>query len=628
MKKGLSNVQRRASKAAEHYQRDSTAVSGPASVMRLSRGASIVAMACGMSVLAGCGGSNTVSNPIQQFTASSATIVAGQTVNLSWQVSGAQSVSLSGVSATPASSAVVAPSQTTTYTLTATASGQPFTKSVTVNVSADPSIASAVVDPTHPGTAIAPGYIGFSHEWGQAQLLMGVPSVGTNPIYRQLLANLSAYGGGPVSIRVGGNSTDTTGEPTANTIPPFAQLYQDMSSPTSGVSFILGVNLGSDNVALATDQAKQYVQGMPSGSIRAIEIGNEPDFYFENGYRSSTYSFTQYASDFQTFATSILSAVPNSPLLMGPSDATYPGSALSPTLTTSMLTTGNLSSLLQQSGSQMGIVSQHSYEGVSSNCGGSPQPGFLLQPLSSTDNPTKAAPYAAIAQAAGKPFRIGEMNSIACSGTPGISNAFEASLWAPDIMFEYAKIGAAGVNFHSNDWNSFKQWDAYAAFQFNVPQSQYQASNAITPPPGTQFSSQYSVRAIQSLYYGMLFFAEATPDQAQLLPVTLTTSANLKAWATLDPTTGHVTVAIINKDQSASGSVQLTVPGYTSGVVKRMLAPSFSSTTGITLAGQTFDGSQDGKPIGTAYGEIAGSQNGTFQVSVGPTSALLLTLTK
>jgi hypothetical protein len=597
--------------------------------MGLSRGASIVAMTVGLSLVAGCGGSLSVTNPIQQFAASQATIVAGQTVTLAWQVSGAQNVALSGVSATPASSAIVAPSHTTTYTLTATtASGAAFTKSVTVNVSADPSIASATIDATQPGTAIAPGYIGFSHEWGQAQLLMGVPAIGTNPIYRQLIANLGAYGGGPISIRVGGNSTDTTGEPTANTIPPLSQLYQDMSSPTPGVSFILGVNLGADNVALATDQAKQYVQGMPGGSIKSIEIGNEPDFYFENGFRSSTYSFTQYASDFETFATSILSAVPNSPLLTGPSDATYPGSALSPTLTTSMLTTANLSSLLQQAGSQMAIVSQHSYEGVSTNCGGSPKPGFLLQPSSSTDNPTKAAPYAAIAQAAGKPFRIGEMNSIACSGTDGISNAFEASLWAPDIMFEYAKIGAAGVNFHSNDWNSFKQWDAYAAFQFNVPQSEYQASNAIAPPPGTQFSSQYSVRAIQSLYYGMLFFAEATPDQAKLLPVTLKTSANLKVWATLDPITGNVNVAIINKDQSASGSVQLSVPGYSSGVVKRMLAPTFSSKTGITLAGQTFDGSQDGKPVGTAYGEIAGSQDGTFEVSVGPTSALLLTLKK
>ena len=50
---------------------------------------------------------------------------------------------------------------------------------------------TAVIDPTHAGNAVPPGYIGFSHEWGQAQLLMGDPAIGTNPIYRQLLDNLT-----------------------------------------------------------------------------------------------------------------------------------------------------------------------------------------------------------------------------------------------------------------------------------------------------------------------------------------------------------------------------------------------------------------------------------------------------
>jgi hypothetical protein len=153
-------------------------------------------------------------NLIQSFSANPSTITAGQTTTLSWVVEGAQNVTLSGVSATPASSAVVAPTHTTTYTLTATTAwGKRVTQEVTVNVAADTSIATATIDPTQPGSAIPPGYIGFSHEWGQAQLLMGDPAIGTNPIYRQLLENLMAYGGGPISIRVGGNTTDTTALP-------------------------------------------------------------------------------------------------------------------------------------------------------------------------------------------------------------------------------------------------------------------------------------------------------------------------------------------------------------------------------------------------------------------------------
>jgi Glycosyl hydrolase family 79 C-terminal beta domain len=607
------------------------------------------------------------SNPIQSFSASPDTITAGQTTKLSWVVEGAKDVTLSGVSATPASSAVVGPTHTTTYTLTArTAWGKSVSQELTVNVAADPSIANAEIDPTQAGNAVPPGYIGFSHEWGQAQLLMGDPAIGTNPIYRQLLDNLTAYGGGPISIRVGGNSTDTTALPDASTVRPFAQLFEDLSSPTrdeagpwrndfwhdnaqrharkDGVFFYLGVNLGSDVVALATSQAQVLVQNMPKGSIRAIEIGNEPDFYPINHHRPSTYDYTAYALDFLNWRKSIFAAVPNSPPVHGPSDASFPALPLSSngiTITTTYLTPANMSSFVQQERFSLESVGQHHYTTFGSNIGGNPQPGVLLEPASTTARPAVAAQYAEIAKQAGKPYRISEINSIAGSGQAGITNAFEQTLWSADIMFEYVKIGAVGVNFHSNDWNSFNQWDAYAAFHFYVPEAQFTAAYShysaadgvpapapVPPPPGNQFTSQYEVREIQSLYYGMLFFAQATAHQGQLLPVTLNTSANLKAWATLDPTNGDVNIAIINKDITASGSIQLTVPGYKRGLVKRLLAPSFSAITGITIGGQTFDGSQDGKAVGTGYGEFIRSQNGTFEVSVGPTSAFLLTLKK
>jgi hypothetical protein len=585
------------------------------------------------------------SNPIQSFSASPGTITAGQTTTLTWVVEGAKDVTLSGVSATPASSAVVAPSHTTTYTLTARTNGDIFVcKEVTINVAADPSIANAMIDPTQAGNAVPSGYIGFSHEWGQAQLLMGDPAIGTNPIYRQLLDNLTAYGGGPISIRVGGNSTDTTALPDASTVSPFAALFEDQRH-ADGVFFYLGVNLGSDVVALATNQAQVFAQNMPRRSIRAIEIGNEPDFYpTVSHHRPSTYDYADHAEDFLTWRKSIFAAVPNSPPVHGPSDASFPALPLSSgtvSIVTTYLTPANMSSFVQQERFSLESVGQHHYTTFGTNVGGNPQPGVLLEPAATTARPAVAAQYSAIAKQAGKPYRISEMNSIAGSGQAGITNAFEQTLWSADIMFEYVKIGAVGVNFHSNDWNSFNQWDAYAAFHFYVPEAQFTAAYShysaadgvpapgpVPPPPGNQFTSQYEVREIQSLYYGMLFFAQATAHQGRLLPVTLNTSANLKAWATLDPTNGNVNIAIINKDITASGSVQLTVPGYKRGLVKRLLAPSFSATTGITIAGQTFDGSQDGKPVGTGYGEFIRSQNGTFEVSVGPTSAFLLTLKK
>ncbi len=75
---------------------------------------------------------------IASFTASPATVAAGQTATLSWSTSGATSVTIdNGIGAVAASGSVtVTPSQTTTYTLTASNSSYFTTAKATVTVSA------------------------------------------------------------------------------------------------------------------------------------------------------------------------------------------------------------------------------------------------------------------------------------------------------------------------------------------------------------------------------------------------------------------------------------------------------------------------------------------------------------
>jgi hypothetical protein len=226
--------------------------------------------------------------------------MAGQEVALSWSVTGATAIALSGVSSVTGTSATVTPSETTTYTLTATNADGSAEQSVTITVQQGAALGTASVDPTKPGTQIQSSFLGFSHEWSGPPVLMGPPG-NTNPIYRQLVNNLTAYGGGPLLVRIGGNSTDKTTAPTTGVVAPMAQLYTDL-----GAKFTLGVNLGSDDVALATQQAQYYVSNMPAGSLEAIEIGNEPDLYHDNGDRPTTYTFADYLSDFATWRTAIL----------------------------------------------------------------------------------------------------------------------------------------------------------------------------------------------------------------------------------------------------------------------------------------------------------------------------------
>ncbi|WP_233810167.1 glycosyl hydrolase family 79 C-terminal domain-containing protein [Paraburkholderia sp. HP33-1] len=592
------------------------------------------AISVASTLLTACGGSDIETDPIAQFSADKTTVSQGQAVTLSWSAPNAQSVTLSGVSATPASSAVVVPAQSTTYTLTATnSSGGVFTKTITVSVASSTPMATVTVDPTNPGTQIPSGYIGFSHPWGQAQLLMGDPAIGVNPIYRQLLKNITKFGGGPVSIRIGGTVSDSTTEPNSGTVRPFAQLANDLSAAGYGATFILGINFAAKNATLASDQVSEYASDMPAGALQSIELGNEPDLYVLQKVRPSPYSFDQYTTEVQTITQAILSKVPNSPLFTGPSAAFYPQDPATGALLPPFLSVGGLTNLLSQSGSVIANVSQHSYITTGTACGGSAASGLLLKPSSSTSDPSYAVPFAAVAKAANKPYRIDEMNSISCEGQDGVSNAFEEALWAPDVMFEYAKAGATGVNMISKNWNKFSAWDVYGAFNFNLPQSQYDnlaniAVKTWTPPAGIQWSNGYSIRTIQALYYGMLLFAEAAENGSSLLPVTLNTSANLKAWSTLDPTTGKVNVLVINKDQQDYGNISVTVPGFKSAAIERMRAPAFTSKSGITLGGQTFDGSVDGTPVGTKYAEVLTEQSSTFNVAIEPTSAVLVTLSK
>jgi hypothetical protein len=285
-------------------------------------------------------------------------------------------------------------------------------------------LASVTVNET-PGLTIPSTFMGMSHEWGVAQFYMSDASRGVNTIYRQLLANLSSYGAGPINLRIGGNSTDSSTLPTSTTIPPLAEL-----ATATGVKFELGVNLGSNNVALAKQQATAYASQMPAGSIQAIEIGNEPDWYAINGLRPASYTFQDYFNDFYTWKQQVLPVLPTGIKLMGASWA------VTPTLT-------NMQPFVSGYSKNISVFSQHFY---ATSVDDDPVIDYLLEPATSTKGAQQVASSVAIAHANGFPFRIGETGAIAGGGIQDISDAFGASLWSIDTMFEYANVGVDGVN--------------------------------------------------------------------------------------------------------------------------------------------------------------------------------------
>jgi hypothetical protein len=454
-------------------------------------------------------------------------------------------------------------------------------------VVANPSTVTAQVGST-PGLSIPLNFIGLSHEWGDAEWFMGSSQTGVNPMYRQLVKNLTNPGSS-LLIRVGGASTDSSGEPTLATTQPFVELASALP-----VHFSLGVNLGSNNLQLAKDQAQFYINQMPAGSVDALEIGNEPDAYAANGARPSTYTMNNYMTDFAAWSSAIQPLVPASTRFM---DAAWG----------SMTTLHQYLSPLELAQSpNIAIVSQHAYAGYQET-GQQFAPDYLLTPAASTQGASAVASSVTIAHALGQPFRIGEMNSIDGGGIAGISDAFGSALWAIDSLFTYANVGVDGVNVHGTSGCS------YCAFSFSVTT--------------TAANHSYTLQRVSPLYYGLLFFHAATANHAGLLPVTVTSQANIKVWATIDAS-GVERVAILNKDESFAGTVAVTIAGYAQAQVQRLVAPGYASTNGVFFGGQTFDGSIDGNLVLNPASEVIQPANNVYNVAVQPTSAVLLTLTK
>jgi hypothetical protein len=88
-------------------------------------------------------------------------------------------------------------------------------------------------------------------------------------------------------------------------------------------------------------------------------------------------------------------------------------------------------------------------------------------------------------------------------------------------------------------------------------------------------------------------------------------------------------VVVINKDENATGSVHITLPGYTTGTVRYLSAADYSATNGVTFGGQTFDESTDGALRGSLMTSTISESGGVFTLPNMPiTSAAVIDFVK
>lgn len=532
------------------------------------------------------------------------------------------------------------------------------------------SIAQVSINPSAAGAAIPGDFAGLSLDHNEVARWVGPPakcggsgqlSCAPNGAYQQLLSNLISASGNSLFLRIegdgamapdnsqgpyynncqhAGNAEDYAQVSVAGDPLGFSLLGPVKSLLTNlNVKVSLGIDMACNQASWASNEASNYrdeTLGLGStlwSKVAAIELGNEPDNYIYQGFRCTGYTFSgmcssqSYLQDWQQWTGNVVAALGSSNVkFMGPSTAgsSYNAgvqAALGKDFTAAIVSQHNYAF-----GVQPICTSSQISAGTTSGCN---LPDQLLQASAVYGPKTGPNLYkkyldAVHTTAPGTTFRIGEFNDVGRGGEPGLSDTFQSALWLLDEEFYYASLGYDGTNLHTG------QYTAYGLFQF---------------------TSNYGLQMVRPKYYGLLMFEMAAGHGAHLLPVTTSTGANLTAWATVD-SSDVMHVVIINKDESATGTVTINAPGYNTGVGQLLTAPSYVSacmsgagqmgcSAGVNFDGKTFDGSTDGRLVNWTVGhgsscpltpeslceqKVTASGDGAFTVTMPITSAMLLDL--
>ncbi|KAF8148679.1 glycoside hydrolase family 79 protein [Crassisporium funariophilum] len=476
---------------------------------------------------------------------------------------------------------------------------------------------------------IAPNLVSFSIEQDRWTDYAGTTS--RNQFFFNTLDNLGALTGQPPQLRIGADSEDrtifsssvrvaflffpaisnTTPYPEASDVVVGDGYYQAAQFLPSNTHVIWGLNFGRNNLTATFLEAKSLAKAFSSTTMRnsgilldAIEIGNEADFYGGNGDRNSSWSIAQYATEWEAFATNVSAAAG----LSATSHTQFWGGAfaLSSHSSTSFSPQGIFAQnmLTSAPGRLIRTISQHRYSG--SFCEGS---GGLLQDLMTKatirGNLTIFNPDIAVVRGKGLDYVLGETNSYACHGAPGVSNVGGAALWTLDYALFASQIGISRVFFHQG-----------IGYKYSLVQP---ATLTRSPIDGSTLATPLRPH-IQPQYYGAIIAAEAIGRSGSTRAVELTVNDSriagyafyegsylkrailINAQAFFTATTTERPIVHVNLKISGSAAP-------TTMQVKRLFVPHADDTAGLTWGSQTYE---------TSDGRVSGSLKvTTINVSAG-----------
>ncbi|GJJ10641.1 hypothetical protein Clacol_004868 [Clathrus columnatus] len=247
------------------------------------------------------------------------------------------------------------------------------------------------------------------------------------------LTNLESLTGSPPKIRVGANSEDhTTWSPTVtinedefpppSSITPYPEAtkitvgdgyYRLVKFLPRGTQMTWGVNLGADNATNAVNMAKSILRAFASPEVK--ESGNEADLYGNNGLRNpANWTEADYVADWSAVAGAVVEATGiQGGSGVGIQGCAFAGQGFTPS------GVFNLGILSTTAGKVIKQISQHRYSGAFCSGGNFALASFMSKDSVRSNLTVFSSDVEATIQK-GFPYVLGETNSIACHGAPGI----------------------------------------------------------------------------------------------------------------------------------------------------------------------------------------------------------------
>jgi len=407
--------------------------------------------------------------------------------------------------------------------------------------------ATVTVDPSTTVGTIGADFTGFSYE--KTHITNGsLTSNNMNLIglYKLLGTPMLRIGANDVEVCTWAGAGDAPSQPNGQ---PFTSKVTTGEVDqfcgflaAAGTKAIYGVNFQKGNVTLSSAEVA-YVMGQCGSSIVGIEIGNEPDKF-------ATWAIT--TPDYEKFADAIV-ATPGA-LLIGPACTSK-----APTT----FTVPFADTISAKYGSKFALLTQHSYVAGASTSGCS-VPNLQITTTQLTDIFDTVEAVVTKDQIPG--WRMGENNTCSNHGQQGVSDTFVSALWAIDYMFEVAKRGGSGINFHTSE----NGMDGTVPFYYEP----------IKEDKGV-------VVQVQPEYYGMLLFSQA--GVGSMVSTSVTTSAQyFTSWAI--KTDGFTSVVLNNRNSSSGVNATVNLGSAVSSASAIYLegtpAGNLTATAGnVTLAG-------------------------------------------